>query len=163
MGLVTWILLGVIILVAIGLGVGVFFTGLYRGAQIVGENPTVQNATEEAKDFVSGKVDSGAANALILVTTDRPDYNKGDPVILTVKNTGSQTLTFADSALGLSIHNVNTDHNYSVMSAQVITDLAPGETKTITWQDDSAPPGKYIASAHSSGGGSSEVSFEVKG
>jgi hypothetical protein len=163
MSLVTWILIGVIILVAIGLGVGVFFTGLFRGAEIVGQNPTVQNATQEAKNFVDDKIESGAANALIVVTTDRSEYNKGDPVIVTVKNTGSETLTFPDSALGLSLHSVNTDHNYSVMSAQVVTDLAPGESKTITWQDDGAPAGKYIATARSSGGGSAEVSFEIRG
>lgn len=41
MGLLTWIAIGVIVLVVIGLGVGVFFSGLIRGAEIVAENPAV--------------------------------------------------------------------------------------------------------------------------
>ena len=55
MGLITWILLGIIVLVAIGLGVGVFFTGLFRGADRVAENDVVQNATEETQDFIDNR------------------------------------------------------------------------------------------------------------
>ena len=41
MGLITWIAIAVIALVVIGLGVGVFFSGLIRGAEIIGNNPAV--------------------------------------------------------------------------------------------------------------------------
>jgi uncharacterized protein HemX len=52
MGLLTWIAIIVIILAVIGLGAGVFFSGVMRGAEIIGNNPAVQNITEEAKEFV---------------------------------------------------------------------------------------------------------------
>jgi hypothetical protein len=176
MGLVTWILLGVIVLVAIGLGVGVFFGGLLRGAEIVGQNPAVQNASEEAKQFIDDKTDSIASSttttSLISVTTDRSDYERGDPVLITVKinnnnddennNSSSGTQTFPDAALGLRIKNTDTNDEYSVMAAQVVTDLGSGESKTITWQDDSAPAGNYVASVHTSQGASAQASFEIK-
>lgn len=52
MGLLTWIAIIVIILAVIGLGAGVFFSGVMRGAEIVSNSPVVQNITEEAKEFV---------------------------------------------------------------------------------------------------------------
>ncbi|HKU49959.1 MAG TPA: hypothetical protein VJP79_08415 [Nitrososphaera sp.] len=177
MGLVTWILLGVIVLVAIGLGVGVFFGGLLRGAEIVGQNPAVQNASEEAKQFIDDKTDSIASSttttttSLISVTTDRSDYERGDPVLITVKinnnddennNSSSGTQTFPDAALGLRIKNTDTNDEYSVMAAQVVTDLGSDESKTITWQDDSAPAGNYVASVHTLQGASAQASFEIK-
>ena len=158
MGLVTWILLGIIVLVAIGLGVGVFFTGLFRGAEIVGENPTIQNATEEAKDFIEDRVD----NSLVVVTTEKSDYQRGEAVLITVKNNGDEKKTFPDAALGLQVQNTDTGTSYSVLAAQVITDLDPGESKTITWQDDSAPAGNYVASVHTSNGDSAQVTFELR-
>ena len=163
MGLLTWILLGVIVLVAIGLGVGVFFTGLFRGAEIVGENPAVQNASEEARDFLDDRIDSGGAggNAPIAVTTDKSDYAKGDSVLITVENTSAETMTFPDAALGLQVRNIDTGQSYDVMAAQVLTDLAPGESKTITWQDDSAPAGEYVASVRTTEGSSAQASFEL--
>jgi hypothetical protein len=163
MGILTWILLGVIVLVAIGLGVGVFFTGLLRGAEIVGENPTVQNATDEARDFIGDSADSVAGGAPVALTTDSTDYNIGDPVLITVENNDDESLTFPDAALGLQVQNTETDSEYSVMAAQVVTELGPGESKTITWQDESAPPGDYVASVRSSDGASAQVSFEITG
>ncbi|MGI0038025.1 MAG: hypothetical protein ACRD99_06680 [Nitrososphaera sp.] len=158
MGLVTWILLGIIVLVAIGLGIGVFFTGLFRGAEIIGENPAVQNASDAAKDFIEDRVDS----ALVVVTSEKSEYQRGEAVLITVKNNGDEKMTFPDAALGLQVKNVDTDQTYNVVAAQVITDLDPGESKTITWQEDSAPPGDYVASVHTSEGDSAQVSFEIR-
>ena len=157
MGLLTWILLGVIVLVAIGLGVGVFFTGLFRGAEIIGENPAVQNATQEAKDFIDDRVDT----AMIIVTTDNPSYQRGDAVQVTVKNNDDETKTYPDAALGLLVKNLDTDQSYPIMSAQVITELGPGETKTITWKDNSAPAGDYEATVTTTAGDSAKTSFEI--
>ena len=42
----------VIILAVIGLGAGVFFSGVMRGADIVWNSPAVHNVTQEAKEFV---------------------------------------------------------------------------------------------------------------
>jgi archaellum component FlaF (FlaF/FlaG flagellin family) len=157
MGLLTWILLGVIVLVAIGLGVGVFFTGLFRGAEIIGENPAVQNASQQARDFIEDKIN----DALIVVTTDDSAYQKGDAVLITVKNNGDETKSFPDAALGLQVRNVDTDRDYPVMSAQVITELGPGESKTITWKEGSAPAGNYEATVATSAGESAKTSFEI--
>jgi hypothetical protein len=51
MGLLTWILIAVIVLVIIGIGAGTFLSGLMSGAQKVGSNPVIKNATEEGKNF----------------------------------------------------------------------------------------------------------------
>lgn len=53
MGLLTWIVIGIVVLAIIGLGVGTFFSGVSKGLQTVGNNPVVKNATGEAKQFVS--------------------------------------------------------------------------------------------------------------
>ena len=163
MGLVTWILIGVIVLVAIGLGVGVFFSGLLRGAEIVGTNPAVQNATQETKEFIDDRVD--ITNNVLIVTTTGFSYSKGEPVAITVKNSGDQTLSFPNAALGLEVEHVDSGKKYSVVAAQVITDLAPGESKTITWQDDSAGPGKYTAAVYTTPDRTiaGQSSFEITG
>ena len=163
MGLVTWIAIAVIVLVVIGLGVGAFFSGLLRGAQIVGHNPTVQNATQEAKQFIENKTSN---SNIILVTTNKASYNKGEPVVITVKNTGSETLSFPDSSLGLQIQNVNTGDKYSVISAQVITQLGEGQSKVITWnQEDGVKLGDYVATVHTTPPEhsiSAQVGFQIK-
>jgi hypothetical protein len=50
MGLITWVVIAVVILAIIGLGWQTFFSGIWQGAQKVGQNPVVQNLTNEAKD-----------------------------------------------------------------------------------------------------------------
>jgi len=49
MGLLTWIIIGLVILAIIGMGVGTFFSGVWSGIQKVGSNPIVQEATDEGK------------------------------------------------------------------------------------------------------------------
>jgi flagellar basal body-associated protein FliL len=53
MGLITWIIIAVVVLAVIGLGLATFFSGVIRGAEKVGENPVVENATNTASEFVS--------------------------------------------------------------------------------------------------------------
>jgi uncharacterized protein HemX len=55
MGLLTWIAIIVIILAVIGLGAGVFFSGVMRGADIIRNNPAVQNLTQEVEEFVQNQ------------------------------------------------------------------------------------------------------------
>ena len=52
MGLLTWIIIGVVLLAIIGLGWQTFFSGIWNGAQRIGQNPIVQNVTNEAKQGV---------------------------------------------------------------------------------------------------------------
>ena len=56
MGLLTWVIIGVVILAVVGLGVGTFFSGVYSGAKKVGENPVVSNATQGIKNFVNNNI-----------------------------------------------------------------------------------------------------------
>jgi hypothetical protein len=52
MGLFTWVILAALVLVVLGLGAGTFASGMFEGAKTVGENPFVQNATNQAKEIV---------------------------------------------------------------------------------------------------------------
>ncbi len=119
---------------AIGLGVGVFFSGLIRGAEIIGQNPAVQNTSEKAQEFVTGKTDIDAKDVLG-ITTDEANYNQGEHLVITVRNIGDHTLTFPDSALGLEIQRVGSGQKYSIATAQVITELSPDESKKLTWDE----------------------------
>lgn len=173
MGLITWIAIAVIALVVIGLGAGVFFSGLIRGAQIIGNNPAVQNVTQEAKEFLNGNLQgSNSSSRVLVITTNEARYRIGEPVTITVKNIGDVTLTFPNSAAGLKIQNMNTGQIYNVAAAQVIKELGPGASRMITWnqEDDNGnnvTPGDYTAtvqtalSSSSAQSTSSQVSFEI--
>ena len=173
MGLITWIAIAVIVLVVIGLGAGVFFSGLIRGAEIIGNNPAVQNVTQEAKEFLNGNLQgSSSSSSVLVITTNEARYRIGEPVTITVKNIGEETLTFPNSAAGLKIQNMNMGQIYNVAAAQVMTELGPGTSRMITWnQEDSSgnnvPTGDYTAtvqttsSSSSAQSTSSQVSFEI--
>lgn len=61
MGLITWVIIAVVVLVILGVGVQTFLSGLWTGAQKVGSNPVVQNVTGEAKEFVKESVNNSSA------------------------------------------------------------------------------------------------------
>jgi hypothetical protein len=175
MGLITWIAIAVIVLVVIGLGAGVFFSGLIRGAEIIGNNPAVQNVTQEAKEFLNGNLQrSSSSSSVLVITTNEARYRISEPVTITVKNIGDVTLNFPNSAEGLKIQNMNTGQIYNVVAAQVITELGPGASRMITWnQEDgngnNVPTGDYTAtvqatslsSSSAQSTSSSQVSFEI--
>jgi flagellar hook assembly protein FlgD len=173
MGLITWIAIAVIVLVVIGLGAGVFFSGLIRGAEIIGNNPAVQNVTQEAKEFLNGNLQgSSSSSSVLVITTNEARYRIGEPVTITGKNIGEETLTFPNSAAGLKIQNMNMGQIYNVAAAQVMTELGPGASRMITWnqEDDNGnnvPTGDYTAtvqttsSSSSAQSTSSQVSFEI--
>ena len=174
MGLITWIAIAVIVLVVIGLGAGVFFSGLIRGAEIIGNNPAVQNVTQEAKEFLDNNIrgSSTSSSSALVITTNEARYRVGEPVTITVKNIGDETLTFPNSAAGLKIQNMNTGQMYSVVTAQVITELEAGASRMLTWnQEDgngnNVPAGDYTATAQgilsspSAQSVSAQVSFEI--
>jgi hypothetical protein len=176
MGLITWIAIVVIVLVVIGLGAGVFFSGLIRGAEIIGNNPAVQNVTQEAKEFLDNNIQgsSSSSSSVLVITTNEARYRVDEPVTITVKNIGNETLTFPNSAVGLKIQNTNTGQMYSVVAAQVTTELEPGASRMLTWnQEDgngnNVPAGDYTATAQgilsssssSAQSVSAQVSFEI--
>ena len=159
MGLVTWIAVAVIVLAVIGLGAGVFFSGVFRGAQVIGQNPIVQNATQGAKQLVEDKTQAGS---VLVITTDKAIYSVGEPVTITVKNVGSEKLSFPDSSLGLKIQNTDTGDRYQVAAAQVITELNEGQSKVITWNQEGSKPGDHTATVHTTSDVSAQVNFEIK-
>jgi len=61
MGLFTWVIIAVVVLAVIGLGVGTFYSGILQGAQRIGSNPIVQDATGEAKEF-AGNITKSASD-----------------------------------------------------------------------------------------------------
>ncbi|MFL6489783.1 MAG: hypothetical protein ACJ70V_09225 [Nitrososphaera sp.] len=175
MGLITWVAIIVIVLVVIGLGVGVVFSGLIRGAEIVGGNPAVQNITQGAKEFLNRNIQGNSVNSNVLViTTNEAKYRIGEPVTITAKNIGDKTMTFPDSALNLKFQNINTGQLYGVATTKVPTELVSGASKTLTWnqQDrngNNVPAGDYtavvqtISSSSSSPSISAQVNFEIAG
>ena len=67
------------------------------------------------------------------IRTNKNTYEPGETIIITVKNTGAQPLTFPDAALGLMIINIETKESFSFIAAQVLTLLQPGQSKSIEW------------------------------
>ena len=151
MGLLTWVAIGVIALVVIGLGWGVFFSGLFRGAQVISENPVVQNATEETIDAADDATDeqtttTSSSDTVVLVQTERTVYKVSDPVVIVVKNEGNDKVVFSDSSPDVVVKNKDTGKTYDVTVTQVKTELEAGETVTITWDETSdIESGTYVA------------------
>jgi hypothetical protein len=88
---------------------------------------------------------------LVAIYTDKPTYKIGDIVNITIINTGTEPLTFPNAVLGLTIQNTDSHEKFSLLSAQVITVLDSGGTKSAKWdQKDSngqqVGPGNYTAS-----------------
>jgi flagellar basal body-associated protein FliL len=53
MGLLIWIIIGIIILAIIGLGWKVFVSGVFKGAnKIVDSTPTLKNIANKSKEYI---------------------------------------------------------------------------------------------------------------
>jgi hypothetical protein len=64
------------------------------------------------------------------ITTNEETFEVGEPATINVTNGGDEALEFPNSMLGLEIENRDTGETYSLFSAQVITTLEPGESRT---------------------------------
>jgi uncharacterized membrane protein YqiK len=58
MGILTLVIIAVIVLAIIGLGVGTFFSGVMKGAQQVGNNPLIKNATGDVKQYIDNATEN---------------------------------------------------------------------------------------------------------
>lgn len=133
---------------------------------MVNNSNNVQNETNLANDTL---FDGGIKNSIsdiINITTDKQTYNSGEIVGISIKNLGSEQLTFPNSALGLKIKNLATNELYPILSSQVITILGPGDSKSLQWDQigidgNQAPSGNYSASVNS-GINTAETSFSIK-
>ena len=133
---------------------------------IVNNSNNVQNETNLANDtLVNGEIKNSMSD-ILNITTDKQTYNPGEIVSISIKNLGSEQLTFPNSALGLKIKNLATNELYPILSSQVITILGPGDSKSLQWDQigidgNQAPSGNYSASVNS-GINTAETSFSIK-
>src|SRR5215217_6788652 len=129
MGLITWIAIVVIVLVVIGLGAGVFFSGLIRGAEIIGTNPAVQNVTQEAKEFLDNNIQgsgSSSSSSVLVITTNEARYRVDEPVTITVKKRGDEKSAMPNPGLGIKDENTKTVQMYRVVTAPITSKMQPG-------------------------------------
>jgi len=148
MGLLTWVAVGAIVLVIIGLGWGVFFAGLFRGAQEVSQNPVVQNATKETIEAADDAADTqlSSSDTVVVVHTEKTVYKVRDPVVIVVQNEGNKKVSLGDSAPDVVVKNKETGKSYDVTVTQVNSELEPGDTITIIWDDtNEIESGTYVA------------------
>lgn len=133
---------------------------------IVNNSNSIQNETNLANDtLVNGEIKNSISD-IINITTDKQTYNPGEIVSISIKNLGSEQLTFPNSALGLKIKNLASNELYPILSSQVITILGPGDSKSLQWDQigidgNQAPSGNYSASVNS-GINTAETSFSIK-
>jgi hypothetical protein len=132
----------------------------------VNNSKNVQNETNLANDtLVDGEIKNSISD-IISITTDKQTYNPGEIVGISIKNLGSEQLTFPNSALGLKIRNLASNELYPILSSQVITILGPGDSKSLQWDQigidgNQVPSGNYSASVNS-GINTAETSFSIK-
>ncbi len=87
--------------------------------------------------------------AVLQLTTDRTEYERGETVTFTATNLGSETLIFPGSALGIEIKNLNTGATYGVIGTAALTPMEAGESRQVAWQDAmEAETGNYSATIH---------------
>jgi len=133
---------------------------------IVNNSNNVQNETNLANGtLVDGEIKNSISD-IISITTDKQTYNPGEIVGISIKNLGSEQLTFPNSALGLMVRNLASNELYPILSSQVITILGPGDSKSLQWDQigidgNQAPSGNYSASVNS-GINTAETSFSIK-
>lgn len=138
--------------------------------------PQVGNGTPECNSNSTKNVSNSGETLLnevgnqgqfqaIDITTDKSIYVPGEAVNITIRNTGTEPLTFPNAALGLRIENSKTHEKYPLFSAQVITTLDSGGKKSVNWdQMDSngknVRPGNYTATT-STGLLNANVTFTI--
>ncbi|MGC2573409.1 MAG: hypothetical protein WA364_17990 [Candidatus Nitrosopolaris sp.] len=96
----------------------------------------------------------GMNNSTLQITTDKQRYLPGETVFVTIRNQMQIPLEFPDSILGLNIENVMTGQKAGLLSAQVISELKPNESKTFQWDQkdtnaNQTAPGIYKAETSS--------------
>ena len=130
---------------------GSFFSGLFRGAQVISENPVVQNATRESIEAANKTADdqlsSTSSSSVVVVHTEKTVYKVRDPVVIVVKNEGNDKVVLSDAPpSNVEIRNKDTGKTYDVTITQVKTELEPGDTVTVTWdQTSDIESGTYVA------------------
>lgn len=115
---------------------------------------SVQNETNIDNDILLSGTANNSIQGMVDIRTDKQTYNPGEIVSIMVMNKGPEEMTFPNSALGLTIRNLESNELYPILSSQVITILGPGDSKSLMWDQigingNQVPFGNYSASVHS--------------
>ena len=84
----------------------------------------------------------------VSVVTEKSDFKKGEEIKIRIVNSGTVPLTFSDASYGLRITGLSGILMYSPVSAQVISNLEPGDEISFSWNQikndgDTALEGLY--------------------
>jgi hypothetical protein len=128
-------------------------------------NVQVTDNSSNSDETLLNEVGNQGQQQAIDMTTDKNTYTPGEVVNITIRNIGTEPLTFPNAALGLRIESSKTHEKYPLLSAQVITTLDSGGKKSLNWdQIDSSgknvQAGNYTAST-STGSLSANVTFAI--
>jgi uncharacterized cupredoxin-like copper-binding protein len=77
------------------------------------------------------------------LSTNKKTYKPGETVTITIKINGKSTLEFSDSTLGLIIQNSKTKQKAGILGSQMMSELKPGESKTVQWDQKDTEGNKY--------------------
>ena len=69
----------------------------------------------------------------VSIVTEKFDFKQGEEITLRVVNSGTTPLVFSDASYGLKITGLSGTLMYSPISAQVISELAPGDEIVFSW------------------------------
>jgi len=88
----------------------------------------------------------------ISVVTEKSDFKKGEEINIRIVNSGTTSLTFSDTSYGLRITGLSGILMYAPFTAQVISNLEPGDEIEFSWDQtkndgDTALEGLYKISA----------------
>ena len=89
----------------------------------------------------------------ISVVTEKIDFKVGEEIKIRIVNSGTIPMIFSDASYGLSITTLSGILIYSPISAQVISELEPGDEIELSWNQikndgDSTLEGLYKISAN---------------
>ncbi len=83
----------------------------------------------------------------ISVVTEKFDFKKGEEMKLQIINSGTTLLVFSDATYGLKITGLSGILMYSPTTAQVISELEPGDDIIFSW-DQNKNDGSPILEGH---------------
>src|ERR671917_1191006 len=133
---------------------------------MLGVNGTISTATGNTTTTATeGGAGGEQQQCQLEIITNEETFEVEEPVTITVTNGGDEALEFPNSMLGLEIENRDTGETYPLFSAQVITTLEPGESRTFefTYEElvSEIGTGTIEASVSSSDGCSASTTFTL--
>jgi len=69
----------------------------------------------------------------VSIVTEKFDFKQGEEITLQIINSGTTSLIFSDASYGLKISGLSGTLMYSPISAQVISELDPGDKIIFSW------------------------------